>query len=78
MNGLAWAALTGWVFIGTFGYGEWQRQVLLTRVAEARGEALAMEDVAQKLLSDGRWVRKYDQKTGASEYRFQAKYAVRK
>lgn len=68
MRGLAVAALTGWVFLGTHLYGEYKRALLLTRVAELEVTASMAQRQAEQLGNGGRFIRRYDPKQGRSIY----------
>ncbi len=58
------------VGICTFTWAQWKFVEYENRVREAEADAAYARESEQKLLSGGRWVRKYDAKTGQSEYRF--------
>jgi hypothetical protein len=50
----------------------WRSVAYETQLAECRGDALAAAEHRDQLLSRGRFVRRYDAKTGASVYTFAA------
>ncbi len=71
---LVWAllilgCLAFWTALG-HAWATWHFATYETKLAECRGDANEANEHRNQLLSGGRFVRKFDSKTGASIYTF--------